>query len=242
MRAFVVFACVLAVAQATGYAGHGGYATHAIAAPIVAHAKLINTGHSEQSRKQDAAGNYAFAYNEQHGDGGSSRKESGDGWGNKVGSYSLNIADGRQRIVKYVADAHGFRASIATNEPGTAAKPAAATSISSPYAAPEPVLAVAPVVHAPIAVAEPIAYAAPLAKGCLGGACGGCLGGACGGHGGYLGGLDGGHGGYGLADGGHGGHGLAHGFAYNTHVSHVAAPALLVGHGKGYGGHGDGHY
>lgn len=149
MKAFIVFACVIAVAKANGYAAeHTSYA-----APIVATTKMINTGHSEQTRKQDAAGNYAFSYNEQHKDGGSSRKESGDGWGNKVGSYSLNVADGRQRTVKYVADAHGFRAAIATNEPGTAAKPAAATSISSPYAAP---VAPAPLGHG---YAAPLAYA-----------------------------------------------------------------------------------
>lgn len=38
---------------------------------------ILILGESSQSRTQDAAGNYAFAYNEQHGDGGSSRKESG---------------------------------------------------------------------------------------------------------------------------------------------------------------------
>ena len=52
--------------------------------------KLVSTGESSQSRTQDAAGNYAFAYQEQGPTGGSSRKEAGDAWGNKQGSYTLN--------------------------------------------------------------------------------------------------------------------------------------------------------
>ena len=31
------------------------------------------------------------------------RKESGDAWGNKVGSYGIHDADGRLRIVDYVS-------------------------------------------------------------------------------------------------------------------------------------------
>lgn len=57
------------------------------------------------------AGNYAFQYNEQHSTGGSSRQESGNGWAAQ-GSYTLNVGDGRQRVVKYIADGAGFRAAI----------------------------------------------------------------------------------------------------------------------------------
>lgn len=39
---------------------------------------VLSTGTSSSSRTQDAAGNYAFAYNEQHATGGSSRHESGN--------------------------------------------------------------------------------------------------------------------------------------------------------------------
>lgn len=63
-------------------------------------------------------GNYAFGYNEDHSTGGTFRRESGDAFGTKVGSYGLRDADGRLRIVNYVADANGFRATISTNEPG----------------------------------------------------------------------------------------------------------------------------
>lgn len=63
-------------------------------------------------------GNYAFGYNEEHATGGSFRRESGNAAGQVVGSYGLRAADGRVRIVNYVADDDGFRADINTNEPG----------------------------------------------------------------------------------------------------------------------------
>ncbi|CAN7988558.1 unnamed protein product, partial [Ixodes hexagonus] len=109
-------------------------------------------------------GNYKFGYKESHTSGGSFRQEAGDAWGNKVGSYGLTDADGRVRVVKYVADGHGFRASVHTNEPGTAAShPAAAV-----YNAPHKVAAVGVAVAAPVAkvaVAAPVAvaHAAPVA-------------------------------------------------------------------------------
>ena len=84
MKVFLCLVATLAVANANAL----------LAAP--AH---LSTGTSTQSRSQDAAGNYAFAYNEQHATGGSSRSESGNPWGT-VGSYSLNVGDGRQRVVK----------------------------------------------------------------------------------------------------------------------------------------------
>ncbi|GFR25702.1 adult-specific rigid cuticular protein 15.7 [Trichonephila clavata] len=58
------------------------------------------------------------------------------------GIYTIADIDGRARRVDYVADAHGFRASVKTNEPGTAASAPAAALIASPYAGP-----VAPVVN-----------------------------------------------------------------------------------------------
>jgi len=65
---------------------------------------------------------HAFAYSAQGHDGGSTREESSDGHGGVRGSYTLNVADGRQRTVNYVADHAGFRAEINTNEPGTETK------------------------------------------------------------------------------------------------------------------------
>ncbi|GIY48041.1 adult-specific rigid cuticular protein 15.7 [Caerostris extrusa] len=70
-----------------------------------------------------------------------SRSEVGDGYGNRKGSYTIADIDGRARRVDYVADGHGFRATVKTNEPGTAASTPAAALVNSPYAGP-----VAPVV------------------------------------------------------------------------------------------------
>ena len=103
-------------------------------------AGLVNTGHSAQYRSQDVSffkdyflfcrefwlislkslqslGNYAFGYNEDHATGGTFRRESGSP-GMAEGSYGLRDIDGRVRVVNYVADAHGYRANVQTNEPG----------------------------------------------------------------------------------------------------------------------------
>ncbi|EEC12116.1 cuticle protein, putative [Ixodes scapularis] len=44
--------------------------------------------------------------------------ETGDVNNNKVGSYSYVDANVAARIVNYVADAFGYRASVQTNQPG----------------------------------------------------------------------------------------------------------------------------
>ncbi|UYV75466.1 hypothetical protein LAZ67_13000352 [Cordylochernes scorpioides] len=78
-------------------------------------------------------GNYAFGYQIVDGYGATNgRQETGDGH-NVVGSYNLADIDGRARKVNYVADGHGFRAVIKTNEPGTAASLPAAAVMASPY-------------------------------------------------------------------------------------------------------------
>ncbi|GFR06543.1 cuticle protein 14 isoform b [Trichonephila clavata] len=110
---------------------------------------LLSTGGSTQYRAQDSIGNYNFGYNEGHLTGGTFRKEAGDAFGNKVGSYGLRDADGRMRVVNYVADAAGFRADIKTNEPGVEPKDPASTTINKAL-----VVAPAPAVTA---------YAAPVA-------------------------------------------------------------------------------
>ncbi|GIY60872.1 cuticle protein 14 isoform a [Caerostris extrusa] len=85
---------------------------------LVASNALAETGASSQYKTEDNLGNYAFGYSEDHSSGGSFRKEAGDTLGNKVGSYGLHDADGRARVVNYVADSAGFRADVHTNEPG----------------------------------------------------------------------------------------------------------------------------
>jgi len=80
----------------------------------------------------DAPTPYQFSYTAPAIGGSSSHQESGDGNGRVTGSYSVRDDDGRSRIVEYVADEDGFRASISTNEPGTASQnPADVTIVSS---------------------------------------------------------------------------------------------------------------
>ncbi|GFR05955.1 cuticle protein 14 isoform a [Trichonephila clavata] len=115
-------------------------------------AVLLGTGSSAQYRSQDALGNYAFGYNEGHGSGATFRKETGSG-GVVAGSYGLSVADGRQRVVNYVADAAGFRADIKTNEPGVEPKDPAHTAINKAGIVAAPALAYAAphLAHAPAA-------------------------------------------------------------------------------------------
>ncbi|XP_054721803.1 cuticle protein 14-like [Uloborus diversus] len=128
------------------------------AAVLLHHPAVISTGGSTQYRSQDNFGNYNFGYNEGHLTGGTFRKESGDGHGNVAGSYGLRDADGRIRIVNYVADAAGFRADIQTNEPGVEPKDPAHTAINKAG------LLVAPAHHHAVAYAAPVApYVAPVA-------------------------------------------------------------------------------
>ncbi|KAG8173363.1 hypothetical protein JTE90_005681 [Oedothorax gibbosus] len=117
-------------------------------------AAILLGGASEQYRSQDGLGNYAFGYNEGHGSGSTFRKESGS-HGVVAGSYGLRDADGRQRVVNYVADAAGFRADIQTNEPGVEPKDPAHTAINKAG-----VIAHAPAAHVATYAAHPHAYAA----------------------------------------------------------------------------------
>jgi hypothetical protein len=139
-----------------------GYAYGGVIAGLHAPAVgIVNTGASAQFRSQDNLGNYAFGYNEDHATGGTFRRESGAP-GVQVGSYGLRDADGRQRVVNYVADAAGFRANIQTNEPGVEPKDPAAVLINKAAAIVAPAYAAAPLV-APAPLAAPVAYGAPIA-------------------------------------------------------------------------------
>ncbi|XP_077488460.1 uncharacterized protein LOC144099191 [Amblyomma americanum] len=216
MKAVILLA-LFAVVRA-GLVGHGhGHATVAVAA-------VPEAGHSSQHRSQDLHGNYKFGYKEVHTSGSSFRQEAGDAWGNKVGAYGLTDADGRVRVVNYVADGHGFRAKIATNEPGTAASHPAAASYHANHAVPAVGVAAAKVVAAPVAkvaVAAPVAVAAaPVAKVAVA-----PVAFAAPAYGfGY---------GHGLGHGYGFGHGFGHGFGYGH--------GLAYGHGLGYGGFGHGY-
>ncbi|KAG1698100.1 Cuticle protein 10.9 [Nymphon striatum] len=98
----IVALCLLAVAV-YGRPEHGyGYA------PVVKVEKL--------EKPQP----YEFSYDikdDEHNSNG--RQESGDEYGFMKGSYNIQLANGLNRWVEYVADGEGFRATVKTNEPGT---------------------------------------------------------------------------------------------------------------------------
>ncbi|XP_022650111.1 cuticle protein-like [Varroa destructor] len=129
-------------AASYGY-GHAAPLAYAAAAPIakVAAAPVITKAAIDYPPQP-----YQFGYEsvDEYGTK-QSRHEVSDGDNNKKGSYSFSDAHGIARHVEYVADKLGFRASIKTNEPGTApSAPAAAHYHAAP-------VAVKPIAPAPIA-------------------------------------------------------------------------------------------
>ncbi|XP_054160223.1 larval cuticle protein A3A-like [Oppia nitens] len=64
---------------------------------------------------------YSFGFQSTDEQGNSlSRQEQSDGSGAVKGSYSYVDSNGLNRIVEYIADSAGYRATVKTNEPGTA--------------------------------------------------------------------------------------------------------------------------
>lgn len=63
---------------------------------------------------------YSFAYDTEHDDGSTSRREESSDGNTVRGSYSYRDTDGLFRTVEYIADQNGYRATVKTNEPGTA--------------------------------------------------------------------------------------------------------------------------
>lgn len=122
-QVFICLASFVAVASAS----------HLIGAPAAIPA-AVNTGSSSQYRSQDNLGQYSFGYDEAGATGGSFRQEKSDALGNRVGSYGLTGADGRVRIVNYVADANGYRANVQTNEPGTESRDTAGVAMNKALA------------------------------------------------------------------------------------------------------------
>lgn len=75
---------------------------------------------------------YGFGYDVHDGHGNHQyRHEKGLGHHEVKGSYGYKDAHGIHRHVDYVADKHGFRAHIKTNEPGTAPKDPAAVHMDA---------------------------------------------------------------------------------------------------------------
>jgi len=63
--------------------------------------------------------NYGYQTTDEQGNS-VTRQEVSDGNGAVRGSYSYTDIQGLNRIVEYIADAAGYRATVKTNEPGTA--------------------------------------------------------------------------------------------------------------------------
>ncbi|GIX77061.1 hypothetical protein CDAR_410471 [Caerostris darwini] len=85
--------------------GHGGYGDAGYG------------GHNDYA--QPTPYQYGYDIAGDHGEFKQTRQEHGDGHGNVQGSYGYTDAHGIYRQVDYVADHHGFRAQVKTNEPGT---------------------------------------------------------------------------------------------------------------------------
>lgn len=105
---------------------------------------------STSSRSQDGSGNYNFKYQIDRAEGGANgRQETGNSDG-ASGSYHITDPDGRSRTVTYTADAEGFKATVVSNERGTASVNPSDVVFNSPFAAPS----------APVDYNNPISYAA----------------------------------------------------------------------------------
>ncbi|KAH9380967.1 hypothetical protein HPB48_008186 [Haemaphysalis longicornis] len=74
---------------------------------------------------------YSFKHESSTDEGTHTHEESGDGNGRVSGSYTMSLADGRQRTVRYTADETGFHAEVVTNEQGTESNSPADTTFTS---------------------------------------------------------------------------------------------------------------
>ncbi|GIY40615.1 cuticle protein 16.8 [Caerostris extrusa] len=86
---------------------------------IVTLSNTVLASHHEQEEHYQPQP-YKFGYEVKDHHGEQHRHEHGDGHGNVQGSYGFTDHRGIHREVNYVADHHGFRATVKTNEPGTA--------------------------------------------------------------------------------------------------------------------------
>lgn len=140
MQALFVLPLVFAAVSA-GYVG--GYARTVIAAPYAEG--------STQHHAQDA-----YGYNYGYADARSQKQEVRTADGVVQGSYSYRAPNGQLIKNDYVADANGFRSSLAPTAPKDFALPAVGYAKT---------LAYAPAAYAPAATVVRSAYAAPVAYG-----------------------------------------------------------------------------
>lgn len=65
---------------------------------------------------------YEYSYQLDDTNGSYGHTEKRDEGGRVEGEYSINLGDGRVRVVRYVADENGYRADVSTDELGTESK------------------------------------------------------------------------------------------------------------------------
>ncbi|KAI1289709.1 Exostosin-1 [Halotydeus destructor] len=130
-----IFPCLWLGCQSAGYGNGPSYGSSGASDPGTPCAPS-----SPSSPCGHVANPYSYSYTAKVGhyeDGLIAAEESGDGNGSVKGSYSLMDPDGRMRMVSYVADAMGYRATVKTNEPGTANEDPANVDMQSTYVAPD---------------------------------------------------------------------------------------------------------
>ncbi|XP_035214986.1 cuticle protein 10.9-like [Stegodyphus dumicola] len=103
-KALLLVSLAAAAMAQYGYGHEGGYG---------------GAGYGHQDYAQPIPYQYGYEIQGDHGEFKQNRAEHGDGHGNVQGSYGYTDAHGIYRQVDYVADHHGFRAQVKTNEPGT---------------------------------------------------------------------------------------------------------------------------
>ncbi|XP_065285730.2 cuticle protein 2-like [Dermacentor albipictus] len=118
LKVQVLFVCVVLQAYALDHhqmnlAGYTGVGFEGYATPSAPYGRYDAYASPPQP--------YSFGYDSVDEYGNRQfRSEQGDSSNAKTGSYGYRDANGLYRRVNYVADANGFRATVDTNEPGTA--------------------------------------------------------------------------------------------------------------------------
>lgn len=105
-----------------------------VSSSVLLHEGTIHGGDNHVDNSAPKSYEFGYKVKDPHGNE-HFQKESGVSHGHsnkKVGSYGLQDADGRWRVVNYIADDHGFRASIDTNEPGTGNSDPASVIVNGP--------------------------------------------------------------------------------------------------------------
>ncbi|OQR73607.1 cuticle protein 10.9-like [Tropilaelaps mercedesae] len=74
---------------------------------------------------------FDFTYSSEDAEGTHSHSQQGDASGRITGEYTIRLADGRSRTVRYTADENGYRAEVITNELGTESKNSADVTVQS---------------------------------------------------------------------------------------------------------------